>query len=109
MAEVLAFTDANFEEEVLKAEGLVIVVFHATWCSHSRRASTLIQSLADTYDGRAKVGKLNVFTDNESSTKYRIFTTPTVIYFRNGEEVARLVGANVRENVKEKTEELASL
>jgi thioredoxin 1 len=106
MADVLAFTTDNFEQEVLQAEGLVMVKFYATWCSHCRRARQLIRSIAETYEGRLKVGKVDVFDDNELSTRYRIFTTPTVIFFRNGEEVARVVGSGVREGLQQRVEEL---
>lgn len=108
MADVLAITDGNIEEEALNSDIPAMVVFHATWCSHSRRIMGLVQDVADAYDGRLKVGKLDVFAEDEAPRKYRILSTPTVIVFRGGEEVIRLVGSSVRENLKNRLEELLS-
>lgn len=106
MADVVAFTDANFDGAVLKAEGVVLVEFYAVWCSHSRRINPLIAEIADRYAGRMTVGKLDVFEENGAPQKYRILSTPTVILFRNGEEIMRLVGSAVREGLKDRMEEI---
>jgi len=106
MGQVAAINTANFEQEVAKAEGLVLVDFFAPWCSHSRRASPVMESLATAYEGRVKVGKLDVFADNTLSVKYRIFSTPTVIVFKNGAEVARIAGSAVREGIQPKLDAL---
>jgi len=106
MSEILAFTTDNFENEVLKAEGLVLVDFYATWCSHSKRLDAVLREAVGLYAGRVKMGKVDVFKDNPLSQKYRILSTPTVVFFRNGEEAARMVGSGVRDHLKEKIEEL---
>lgn len=106
MADVLAFTDANFEEEVLKSDVPVLVEFYATWCTHCRRIKSLIDEAAEKYEGRLKVGKLDVFTEDEAPRKYRILSTPTVVIFRNGEEAMRFVGSAVRDGLKERLDEV---
>ena len=106
MAEVLAFTDANFEEEVLKSDVPVLVEFFATWCTHCRRIKSLIDETAQKYEGRLKVGRVDVFAEDEVPRKYRILSTPTVIVFRNGEEAVRLVGSAVREGLKDRLEDM---
>ena len=106
MAEILAFTDANFEEEVLKDEGLVAVEFVASWCTHCRKLNPTIRTLAETYAGRLKLGKVDVFTETAVTKECRILSTPSVLFFRGGAEIARLVGSNVRDHLKERLAEL---
>ena len=106
MSEMLMFTNASFEDEVLKAEGLVLVDFFATWCTHSKRLRSILREVAELHEDRLKIGKLDVFTEHPLPQKYRILTTPTVLFFRNGEEVARMAGPAAREHLKDKVEEL---
>ena len=106
MSEIVAFTAANFEEEVLKAEGLVLVNFHATWCTHSKRLASVLREVAELYAGRMKAGKLDVFSEQPVPQQHRIFHTPTGLFFRDGQEVARMSGASVREHLKDKLEDL---
>jgi len=107
MPELLTFTAASFEEDVLKAEGLVVVEFHATWCTHSKRLTTLLRSTMELYDERVKFGRVDVFDEHPLPQQYRIFHTPSLLFFRNGEEIARLASAAAREHMKDKLEELA--
>jgi thioredoxin 1 len=106
MADMLAFTTQNFEQEVLKADGLVLVDFYATWCTHCKRLDTVLRSFGDTYVGRVKMGKVDVYVQQPLPQQYRIHNTPTVLFFRNGQEVARLAGSGAREHVKERLDQL---
>lgn len=106
MAEILALKSDTFETEALKAEGLVLVCFHATWCTHSKRLLTVIREVTDLYADRMKMTSVDVFTEHPVPQQYRIFHTPTVIFFRNGEEVLRMAGSGVREHLKDKIEEI---
>ena len=106
MAEILVFTAASFEEDVLKAEGLVLVEFCSSWCTHSKRLTTMLRATAEVYTDRMKFGTLDVFDEKPLPQQYRIFTTPTVLFFRGGEEIGRLVGSGAREHLKDKIEEL---
>ena len=87
------FTDANFEELALNSDKPVIVDFWAEWCGPCRMVSPLIAELAQEYDGKAVIGKLNVDQNPETSMKYGIRSIPTVLYIKSGEVVDKMVGA----------------
>jgi thioredoxin 1 len=103
MAEA-TFTDANFDAEVLKAKGLVMVDFFATWCGPCKMMAPAVEKLAEEYKGVVKIGKLDVDDNPEWSGKYSIQSIPTTIFFKNGEMVDQLVGFQSGEVLKEKIE-----
>ena len=84
--------DKNFELEVIESDEPVMVDFYAEWCGPCKMAAPVIDQLAEEYVGKVKVVKLNVDEGRESAAKYGVMSIPTVITFRNGEEVERLVG-----------------
>lgn len=88
----VTFTDQNFEEEVLKSELPVVVDFWAPWCGPCKMAGPVIEELAEEYQGKIKIGKLNVDENQEQPLKYGVMSIPTVAVFNKGEEVARKVG-----------------
>lgn len=87
------FTDENFEEEVLKAEGMVLVDFYADWCGPCKMMAPVIEQIAEEYTGKAKVGKLNVDENPNTAGKYQVMSIPTLLFFRNGQLVDTVVGA----------------
>jgi thioredoxin 1 len=89
----LKFTDSNFEQEVLKAETLVLVDFYADWCGPCKMMAPVIEELATEYEGSVKIGKLNVDEAPSFSSKYRVMSIPTIILFKNGKVVDTIVGA----------------
>ncbi|OIP42052.1 MAG: thioredoxin [Deltaproteobacteria bacterium CG2_30_63_29] len=91
---VFEITDGNFQDEVLDAELPVVIDFWAPWCGPCRAIAPLIEQLAERYDGKVKVGKLNVDDNPEVAQKYRITGIPSLIAFKDGEVVDQLVGAN---------------
>ncbi|PIV99500.1 MAG: thioredoxin [Deltaproteobacteria bacterium CG_4_9_14_3_um_filter_63_12] len=91
---VFEITDGNFQAEVLDAELPVVIDFWAPWCGPCRAIAPLIEQLAERYDGKVKVGKLNVDDNPEVAQKYRITGIPSLIAFKDGEVVDQLVGAN---------------
>jgi thioredoxin 1 len=95
---VITFTDQNFEKEVLKSEMPVLVDFWAPWCGPCQMVSPLIEELAKEVEGKVKVGKLNVDENPQVATKYGIMSIPTVIFFKEGQEVTRQIGLESREN-----------
>ena len=86
------FNDANFEAEVLKADRAVMVDFWATWCGPCRKIAPLVEELAAEYDGRVYVGKFDVDQSTEVVTEYRVQSIPTLLFFKNGQVVERVVG-----------------
>lgn len=95
-----AFTDAGWDEEVLQADGPVLVDFWAAWCPPCRKLSPLVDELAGEYAGRVKVGKLDVDNSPETAARYGITSIPTLLVFREGQVVAQRVGALPREELR---------
>jgi thioredoxin 1 len=89
---VLQATDGNFDNDVLKSKELALVDFWAEWCGPCRMLAPTIESLADEYQGKLKVYKMNVDQNPDTPTKYHIRGIPTVILFQGGQVVDQLVG-----------------
>lgn len=89
---MVILTDKNFEGEVLKSDLPVLVDFWAPWCGPCQTAGPVIEELAKEYEEKIKVGKLNVDENLKIAQKYGIMSIPTVIIFKNGDEVRRQVG-----------------
>ena len=87
------FTDGNFEEEVIKSDKPVIIDFWAAWCAPCRMIAPIIEDFANEYEGRAKVGKLDVDTNQQTAIKYGVRSIPTVLIIKNGEVVDTIIGA----------------
>lgn len=92
MAEV-TLTISNFDEEVLNSEVPVLVDFWADWCGPCKMLSPLITEIAGEYDGKIKVGKINVDEEQGLAMKYRVSSIPTLVLFKEGQAVERSVGA----------------
>ena len=92
-------TDQSFETDVLKSSDPVLVDFWAAWCAPCRMLSPTIDQIAQDFSGRAKVVKLNVDDNRETSAKYGIRGIPTLLLFKNGELKDQVVGATSRENI----------
>lgn len=94
---ILTLNDQNFEAEVLKSKLPVLVDFWAEWCSPCLMATPVIEEIAKEYEGKIKVGKLNVDESPQTPTKYGVMSIPTVILFKAGQEVGREVGFGGKE------------
>lgn len=90
---VLAFTDANFDREVLQSSIPVLVDFWATWCAPCKAIAPLIETVADEYVGKVKVGKVNVDENQATPGKYGVRGIPTIILFKGGAVLDQVVGA----------------
>ena len=100
----LEITDANFQEAVLNSDKPVLVDFWATWCGPCRTVGPIVDELATELKGKAVVGKVNVDTNSETPQTYGIRSIPTLLVFRNGELVDKLVGAVPKSQLLEKLE-----
>ncbi len=89
---MLELTNKSFQEEVLKAKEPVLVDFWAPWCGPCRMAGPVIDELAQEYEGKVKVGKLNVDENPKTAEKYGVMSIPTVIIFKEGKEAKRQIG-----------------
>ena len=98
------FTDSNFQEVVLDSEGLKVVDFWAEWCGPCKLIGPIIEELANDYDGRVTVGKLNVDHNPEVSMKYGIRSIPTILFIKDGQVVDKLVGAASKQTLASKIE-----
>lgn len=97
---VLELTKNNFEQEVMKSKGLMLVDFWADWCGPCRLVVPIIEQLADEYQDKLTIGKVNVDNEGELATKFRIMSIPTIMLFKEGKMVERLVGARSKEEFK---------
>jgi thioredoxin 1 len=92
MKNIIELTEANFEQEVLKAEGPVLVDFYAPWCGPCKMLAPLLEQLAGELAGKLKFAKLNVDDAPELSADHEIISVPTLILFRGGKGVDQVVG-----------------
>lgn len=93
MSKTIVLNDENFENEVLKSDTPVLVDFWAEWCGPCRALAPVIEEIAEDYDGQVKVGKLNVDENPGAPSAYEIRSIPTLIVFKDGTAIDRVVGA----------------
>lgn len=89
----LEITNGNYAEIVEKTDLPVVIDLWAVWCGPCKRIGPLIEEMAEEYEGRAVIGKVDVDSNPEISQKFSVLNIPTVLFIKNGEEVDRVVGA----------------
>jgi len=102
---VVSFSDANFDEKVLKSEFPALVDLWAPWCAPCRMVAPHIEQLAAEYNGKAVIGKLNVDENPVSARNYGVTSIPTLLFFKGGEVVDRMIGlpsGNAKKIIEEK-------
>jgi len=93
MAKEVTITSANFESEVTNSEVPVLIDFWAEWCMPCKMVAPVLEEISEEYDGKLKIGKLDVDSEGELAMKFSVQSIPTLMLFKNGQEVARKVGA----------------
>ena len=98
------FTDGNFKDEVITSDKLTVVDFWAEWCGPCRAIGPVIEDLSKEYAGKVNIGKVNVDVNPSISMDYGITSIPAILFFKNGQVVDKLVGAQPKGNFVKKIE-----
>ncbi len=97
---IIHVTDSNFEDVVLKADGPVLVDYWAEWCGPCKMIDPLLHELADEYDGKLRIAKLNIDQNQQVTSRFKIRGIPTLMIFENGEHQGTKVGALTKSALK---------
>jgi len=108
MGQTIKVDSATWDKEVLKADGLTLVDFWAAWCGPCQMIAPVVEELATEYSGRLKVAKLNTDENPEIASRYQVMGIPTLMFFKGGQVIDRIVGAASKKQFKEKIEALLS-
>lgn len=104
MSDLLAITESNFENEVIKSELPVLIDFWAVWCGPCKLVAPIVEELAKEYEGKLTVGKCDVDSNQNIAIKYGIRSIPTILIFSNGEVAEQIVGAAPKQHIQAKIE-----
>lgn len=98
----ITITDDNFENEVIKSDVPVLIDFWAVWCGPCKAIAPVVEELAKEYDGKLKVGKLDVDNNNQTAIKYGVRSIPTLLLFKDGKLNSTIVGAVPKAQIMQK-------
>ncbi len=98
----VTITDQNFTEEVTNSNLPVLIDFWAVWCGPCRAIAPIVEQLAGEYDGKLKVGKLDVDENPETAVKFGVRSIPTLLLFKNGQVVDTIIGAVQKQVIVQK-------
>ena len=93
------FTDQNFNNDVEQSELLVLIDFWATWCGPCKAIAPMIEEIAEEFNGKVKVGKVDVDKNQDTAMKFGVRSIPTLLVIKNGEVVNQIVGAVPKSNI----------
>jgi thioredoxin 1 len=102
MAKPVVLSDATWKNEIEKGQGVVLVDFWAAWCGPCKMIAPIVEQIANENEGKITVGKLDVDANGQTAMKYGVMSIPTLILFKNGEPVERLVGYQPKERLMAK-------
>ena len=105
MSNIIAVTDANFEAEVEKHDGLAIVDFWATWCGPCRMVAPILDQLATEYEGKVKVTKLDVDANIKTGSRFNVRSIPMLLFFKGGKVVDQIIGAGPKGHIETKLQQ----
>jgi thioredoxin 1 len=94
---IINLTKANFEQEIADSDKPILVDFWASWCGPCRAVAPVMEELSKEYDGKARIAKVNVDEEGELAAKFRVMSIPTVILFKDGQQVEKIIGARSKE------------
>lgn len=101
-------TDTTFDQEVIKSNVPVLIDFWAPWCAPCRIVGPVVDELAKEYEGKLKVGKVNVDENSQSATQFGIMSIPTLMIFKSGQPVRTMVGAQGKDSLKREIDQILS-
>ena len=103
----MTFTDQNVHEIIASGKP-VVIYFWATWCGPCVRMAPIVEELAEEYKDTVVIGKYNIEEENDLAMKYRIMSIPTILFFKNGEQISslRMAGAQQKADLKARIDEL---
>src|SRR6266545_5118809 len=107
-ANIVTLSDSNFEQEVLNSTTPVVVDFWAEWCGPCKMIAPVLDELAGEYDGRVKIGKVNIDEHQQLAINYGINSIPTLLFFKNGRVAEQVVGLKSKRDLKASLDRLVS-
>lgn len=102
----ITITDQNFQQEVAQSDKPVLLDFWAPWCTPCRVVGPIVEDLAREFEGKVKVGKLNVDENPQTAGQFGVMSIPTLLFFQNGQPVDSVIGAQSKDVIKQKMEKL---